>query len=473
MTSCAPESIQKNWADRLHQRALHLARFLRFAWPLLLVLALQSLLSLRLIRSDTAFTDEALYLWAGHLEIAHILHGVRIPAFPTYFSGAPVIYPPLGAAADTVGGLAGARALSMCFMLGATSLLWATARRLYGRRTAFFAAAMWVTLGPTLHLSAFATYDALAMLLVALSAWCAVRAAGQGRIGGWYVAAALALALANATKYASAIFDPVVTALVAWSPSLHLDRRRSAARTGTFAAYLVGILVVMAAEGGAEYFAGIGQTTLNRKVGTNPISAVLTESWQWLGLVFILGAAGLAVVLKTEKAARPRLLMMTLAGTYLVVPLEQARLHTTTSLDKHDDFGAWFTAIAAAFVLDWLIRYVRPGTVRLAATAALCAGLTFPCAVAMAQAGALFNWPNGTALVRVLRPLAAGTPGPILAEHPQCSSITYPRARSGTGSPVPEHPAHGRHRERAGGRGAERSLLHSGNPQEILLGHRA
>ena len=69
-------------------------------WPLLAVLAVQAVLSLRLVRADTAFEDEAAYLWAGHLEWAHVLHGIPLPQFPSYFSGAPVIYPPIGALAD-------------------------------------------------------------------------------------------------------------------------------------------------------------------------------------------------------------------------------------------------------------------------------------------------------------------------------------------------------------------------------------
>ena len=63
-------------------------------------------------------------------------------------------------------------------MLGATALLWGTAGRLFGRRAAFFAAALFAVLGPTLHLGAFATYDALSVLLVAAAAWCVVRAGG-------------------------------------------------------------------------------------------------------------------------------------------------------------------------------------------------------------------------------------------------------------------------------------------------------
>ena len=140
------------------------------AWPLLVVLAVQAGLSLRLLRADTASQSEALYLHAGHLEWAHWLHGVPIPPFPAYLSGAPVLYPPIGAAADSIGGLAGARVLSLVFMLGATVLLWGAAARLLGRRAAFFAAALFAVLGTTLHLGAFATYDAMSVFLVALAA---------------------------------------------------------------------------------------------------------------------------------------------------------------------------------------------------------------------------------------------------------------------------------------------------------------
>ena len=73
----------------------------------------------------------------------------RSRTFPSYFSGAPVIYPPLGAVADSLGGLAAARVLSLGFMLGVTSLLWATAGRLYGRRAALLAAGLFATLAGT------------------------------------------------------------------------------------------------------------------------------------------------------------------------------------------------------------------------------------------------------------------------------------------------------------------------------------
>ena len=62
---------------------------------LVAILTVQAVLSLRLVWANTAFLDEATYLFAGHAELAHWLHGAPPPSFATYFSGAPVIYPPL------------------------------------------------------------------------------------------------------------------------------------------------------------------------------------------------------------------------------------------------------------------------------------------------------------------------------------------------------------------------------------------
>ena len=98
-------------------------------------------------------------------------------------------------------------------MLGSTTLLWATADRLFGRRAAFFAAALFAVLGPTLQLGAFATYDAMALFLLALASWLVVRAGDRQDATVWMIAAGIALALANATAYSSAMFDPVVVLL--------------------------------------------------------------------------------------------------------------------------------------------------------------------------------------------------------------------------------------------------------------------
>src|SRR5580700_11736642 len=107
-----------------------MTRAVRTGWPLLAILAVQAALSASMVRASTAFGDEALYLSAGHLEWSRWLHGTQIPAYQTWFSGAPVMYPPVGAIADSLGGLAAARLLSLVFMLGATCFVWSTTARL-------------------------------------------------------------------------------------------------------------------------------------------------------------------------------------------------------------------------------------------------------------------------------------------------------------------------------------------------------
>src|ERR1022692_1287339 len=66
-------------------------------WPLAAVLAVQAILSIRLVRADTASQDGPRSLWPGHRGGAPWRPGLAAPPFAYYFSGAPVIYPPIGA----------------------------------------------------------------------------------------------------------------------------------------------------------------------------------------------------------------------------------------------------------------------------------------------------------------------------------------------------------------------------------------
>ncbi len=74
-------------------------------------------------------------------------------------------------------------------------------------------------LGPVQRLGAFATYDAMAIFMLAVAAWCAVRAAASRTYVRWLLAAAAATVLANAAKYASAIFDRSSSGWSGWRPA--------------------------------------------------------------------------------------------------------------------------------------------------------------------------------------------------------------------------------------------------------------
>src|SRR5580700_1671826 len=270
---------------------------------LLAILAMQAILSLRL--QNTAFEDEGLYLYVGHLEIAHWLPGASLQGdYPSYLSGAPVLYPVLGAMADGIGGLAAARAVSLMEMLSATAMLYGLSRRLFNERVALCAALTFAVAAPTLFLGHFATYDASALFLLALATWMVVRTA-EFR---WpvYLLAAPVMTLAVATKYASLLFVPCVIAfagLAAW-PRL---RRKALIPPAALTVAVVGLLIVALKLAGADYMKGIDFTTLQRANGGVPTTHLLWDCLQWIGVPFglaVIGAVAYTISPFTERGEK-------------------------------------------------------------------------------------------------------------------------------------------------------------------------
>jgi hypothetical protein len=389
------------------------------SWPLAAILAVQALLSLRLVRADTAFEDEATYLWAGHLEWGHLLHGTPLPPFPSYFSGSPVIYPPLGALADSVGGLTAARILSLVFMLGATVVLWSTTNRLHGQRAAFFATALFAVLGPTLHLGAFATYDAMGLFLIALAAWLVVKAGDRPDATVWMLAAGVTLAVANATSYSSALFDPIVVLLALVIAFPKPGGRLAAGRALSLLAIVALLITLGLLIGGSRYLHGVEQTTLARAGGTDSALSVLGSSWSWTAVIVVAALGGVIAswVIRPRGAQTWRLTLM--AAAALLVPLEQASLHTTDSLNKHVDLGAWFAAIAAGYAIDKFVAAAPVGNMRAITGGACVIALSFPASLGADQSQAFStSWPNSSAFIALLRPLVDHDTGHFLVEDP-------------------------------------------------------
>ena len=396
-------------------------------WPLLPVLIVQALLSLRLVRADTAYQDEGLYLWAGHLQWANWLHGTAIPPFAYYFSGAPVIYPPLGALADHVGGLAGARVLSLVFMLGATTLLWSAARRRYGRRAAFFAAALFAVLAPTLHLGAFATYKALSLFLVALAVWCVLRAGERGVLPGRMIAAGVALALANATSYSTVLFDVLVLVAVVLAGFPAPGGRVALRRVAIVAATVIVLLAAGLLIGGSNYLNGVKATILTPVAHTNSLLSVLSSTWYWAGILVILAVGGVVFsAVRREGRARTWLLAV-LAAAAILGPAEQGWLHTAALLNEHVGVGAWFAAIPAGYAVNRFIAAAPAGREQVITTVTCLIALVFPVWLGAVQSWSFAtSWPNATAFIAVLRPLADHSTGPVLVEDPSIAKYYLP-----------------------------------------------
>jgi len=323
-------------------------------WPVALVLVIQAVFSLRLIWSATAFIDEGEYLTVGHLELAHFLHHAAIPNVSTYLSGSPILYPPLAAIADDIGGLAAARLLSLAFMLLATFLLHGVTRRLLSSRSAaFFAAALFGWLGTAQFLGAFATYDAMALMLLALATWLGVRAADDptGLRLVLMCASGLSMAVADAAKYAAALFNPVVVVVAVLAVWRQEGRKAGLDAGGALLLTAALPLTIGYDLAGKSLSQGLTSTTLSRASGSSSLGSVLALSAHATGIIAVLAVLGAIVLTASRPGWRTWALAWALAGAEFLAPAEQARIHTLTSLFKHVGYGAWFACVMAGYLL--------------------------------------------------------------------------------------------------------------------------
>ncbi len=327
------------------------------AWVLWSVLVAQAVLTLPWLWRTAPFTDEALYLQAGHQEWSHWLGGAVLPDYAAWFSGVPVLYPPLGAAADSVGGLAGARGLSLIMMLATTCLVYLAASQLFGRQVASFASALFAISGLVVHNGAFATFNPLAMFLLALGLWAAVKAGSGGY--RWIAVCAIALTMSNAAKYATLAWDPVVfgiAVLNSWKEGAAEALRRGFSLAATVAILLAGSLML----GGPEYVTGVKVTTVFRAIhfgSSEPPSLILWRAFVVTGPLVVPAIVGVSASLLRRNPLPVTALLALLVLAALIAPADQAHLHQLGSLDKNMGFGLPFAAIAAGYavcaVTDW------------------------------------------------------------------------------------------------------------------------
>ena len=378
--------------------------------PLLAICAVQAALCLTFVWSNTAYVDEADNLWIGRLEIAHWLHAAAWPATTAYrlLSGSPVIYPPLGDLAASVGGVAGARILSLAFMLLATILLYLTAARLIGRTGALFSAALWALSEPAMRLT-FATYDPLSVLLTALSAWLVVQAGYRRRRGEFVAAAALALALANVTAYSGIVIDPLLIAfaVLAWLLRMKVSQALSCAGWFT-AAWALCFGVVMTAT---HSWPGLISAMTARGTGDySGVSSTLNDVWGYSGLILGLALIGAISAFRSDSRRHAALLGVLCLAAFLV-PVAQLHDQNAGSIDKHLAYGVWFAVIAAGYGCSKFIRWL-PGASRQLAALCCMAALAYPAASSWQSAWERYHaWPDAGAFISAFKPAAAQSRG--------------------------------------------------------------
>jgi hypothetical protein len=351
------------------------------SWALWSILAAQATLTLPWLWRTAAFADEAEYLSAAHQGWSHL------PAFANQFPGLPVLYPPIAATFDSAGrfvdgssgGLFAARLLSVVFMLAATAMVYLIGDRLFGRIPGVLAALLIAVCGIVVHLGAAATFDPMALFLLVLALYAAVRMR-DGPVR-WLLLCPIALAAANATKYSTAAFDPVIIGtiiLYGWSKGRFQSIFLALSVAVTTAVIDLGILIL----GGDNLATGVLSNTLYASLESGVPSSslsVLGHAVLMTGLIVLIAIAGVcaSVVKKMPVTAIAFLCLLVLAA--LLAPIEQARIHELTSLDENMGFGLPFAALAAGYALgawrQWLGRQRHWGKV-VATTAAVITVIT-------------------------------------------------------------------------------------------------
>ena len=356
--------------------------------PLLLLLVLQAVFSLRL--DNSAFQDEALYIYTGHWILDSWQSGGEVFSHPeSFFSGAPYLYPVLAALLDAVGGLSLVRLFSCLCMLSSTVAVYWTTNLLFahrpGVRPGNYAAAVFAFSAPVIFLGKFATFDAAAFTLMAWAMALIVWTVRHQNSVWWALLAGGLIALAVVTKYSSAIDAPFIL-LLGLLAALPTTRSRLHALLRGFVAGATALLLlaVSALTWAAPLVAGLSRTTTERVgIDRTPMQDLLWDVANWSGPTFVLILAGGAYL----AMSRPALALVMTSGALAAV-LYQSYMGEAVSLHKHIVLGVMIGAPLAGLLLARLVS-VKAGAVIVAG----CVWMAY--ITSMYQSEKLFDvWPN-------------------------------------------------------------------------------
>jgi 4-amino-4-deoxy-L-arabinose transferase-like glycosyltransferase len=381
-----------------------------FRLPLPLILLFQASTSLLALR-NTAFQDEALYLFAGRqIFLSWMGKAPYLEPYGLYFSGYPSFYPVIGGVLDFLGGLEAARLFSLLCMLIVTTCVYFMTIQFFDRKSALIAAFLFACEGSVLFLGRLATYDAFCLCLLALAVMLSLRASKAASTRTLLAVGPL-LVLAVAAKYVGLLFVPTVLALLACWSWKHKGLEEMLVRLGIvlFSLVVSGIIAFLNLD--KQALTGLSFTTTNRvSFETAPI-LVMQHIAVMEGVFFVLAFLGL---LLCGKQRLPTGLL--LFGSALLVPLYHTYKGELVSLDKHLAFSMFFLAPLAGFAITSLAGLWQKRSVRLSwfTVLALCL-LTFP--LGLQQARNLYeDWPSSTQLTTFLRPKVHQGIGHYLAE---------------------------------------------------------
>jgi len=330
----------------------HLWAVLRPWLPLLGVLALQGSVAL-LTLHNTAFQDEALYLYAGRQIVRYWMGGpAPLENYAFYFSGYPDVYPVIGGMLDMVGGLELARGFSLACMMGVNTIVYFGTRRYFQAPAAIFSSATYACLGTVLFVGRLATFDALCLFLIALATAIAYLASSGHRP---WLAFALGplIVLAILAKYAAMLFAlPVLFILIASSMSFLGWRRMLPRLAMALVMLVVSLAVAYYLMDKSALHAIVGSTTNRTALVVKSRPELFFHILQMGGVAY--AAEGMGLVLVFLHHQRLRLLAVVLFASSCLMPAYHIYKQEAVSIDKHIAYSLFFAMPLAGYALTWL-----------------------------------------------------------------------------------------------------------------------
>ncbi len=378
--------------------------------PLLVILAFQVAVSLTF--RNTAFQDEALYLYAGRQYFHALLGGPPVvEPYGLYFSGTPYLYPVIAGALDAWRGLEAARLLSLVCMLGATTTVYVLTKHLFNRQSALIAAILFAMQGNVLFLGRLATYDAMSIAFLSLAIVLALRAS-TAKWPFLSLAIGPALLLAVAAKYAGLLWVPSILALLGWLTLRVHGWRQAVVRVGVAFMAMVSLALAMFSARG-DLLDGLRSTTTGRvALLAAPRQVLLERSLTIGGLLLALALVGVAL-----SGWRRLPLTLVLFGSGLLAPAYHIYKTEAISLHKHIAFGFLFVAPLAGHAVWRVSRMgVRDSINRSWAMGLAVCLVVFGIGIHQAQ-GYFSEWSDSTEAIHVLRTQVRPDAGRILSEE--------------------------------------------------------
>ncbi|MBA3827017.1 MAG: glycosyltransferase family 39 protein [Ktedonobacterales bacterium] len=383
--------------------------------PLPLILVLQAGVALVLLH-NSAFQDEALYLFAGRQIVTAWLGGPPVvEPYTHYFSGYPALYPALAGTLDMAGGVEAARFFSLLCIMGVTACLFFTTRRLFGEASALFATLVFAFQGSVLFIARLATYDAACLLFLALATTVALRVGELPLRAALLWAATLGplLLLAVGMKYAGLLFVPSIIALLFIQSVRLRGWPRAIVHLGVALVSLAGAVALVLAFVSRDALIGLSFTTTNRVAFDR--TPALTLAWVVIslgGIGLVLGIAGFFL-----QGKRLVWLNLTLVLTALLAPAYHIYKGELISLNKHVAFAIFFIAPLAGVALARLadLRAPGQGSQRWPAAIAICLVIF---GLGLQQSQVQYHvWANSTNMITAMRTMVRPNVGHYLAEE--------------------------------------------------------